>query len=86
MLYQLSKTWQTRPSSLVDIEDTYVAYCLDQAVATWGGFVETELGKVEGKNSQDIESKQRAILTRLLGGDEEESARGRFRDPAEFFS
>lgn len=33
MLVRTAKRWRTRPSELMDIDDPYVAYCLDEACA-----------------------------------------------------
>lgn len=82
-LHSTAKTWASRPSELLTIDDPYTAYCVDQAVAAWGNFVESELAKIEGNTSTDVERKQLARLNELLG---KEQVKGRFRDPAEAFS
>lgn len=65
-LYNHAKTWGVRPSELLDLHDPYVAYCLDEAVATFGNGVVQELDSVEGKTSRDISRKRKAILGKLL--------------------
>ena len=32
-LAEMAKLYKTRPSSLIDVEDDYIAYCIDEAVA-----------------------------------------------------
>lgn len=76
-LFQDSKLWHCRPSSMVDIQDPYVAYCFDQAVSIWGGYVERELDKIEGKNEKQVATKRRNKLMQLL----EASDKQRFRSP-----
>lgn len=49
------------------VEDEYVAYCLDEAVHVFGGWITSELDKIEGKNSKDTARKQQRKLTKLLG-------------------
>ena len=82
-LHTTAKTWSTRPSSLLEIKDPYTAYCVDEAVAAWGNFIENELASVEGKTSEEVERKQIARLDQLLG---RQQAKGRFRDPADMFN
>ena len=65
-LYQEAKTWKTRPSTLLGMEDAYLAYCLDQAVSTFGNFVQNKIDSVEGKNKAEIERKTAQILGDIL--------------------
>lgn len=75
MVYLEAKTWNRRPSELFDIEDEYVAYCFDEAVALIGNFITGELEKIEGKNVKQIEGRRQAALARLLG------QRPKFKEP-----
>src|SRR5262245_12895218 len=70
-LYLQSKLWGVRPSSLLDVDDTYAAYCLDQAVFHFGSQLSAELESVEGKTAADIKRRQEVILRNWLGDDKE---------------
>jgi len=52
---------------MMNVDDPYVAYCLDSAVATFGLSLEAELDSVEGKNAKEIAKKRNRILDRWLG-------------------
>lgn len=78
-LYQQSKLWTTRPSELIAIEDRYVAFCFDEAVAEFGLTIENEMeeaSKKAKKEAQAIAARD-ATLKRLLG------LQPKFRDPKE---
>lgn len=62
-----ARTWRKTPSEMFEVEDRYVAYCFDEAVAIIGNHISHELDKVDGKNSRQIESRRKAVLNRLLG-------------------
>jgi hypothetical protein len=81
-----AKTWSCRPSDLLNIQDDYVAYCLDQAVAYFGRTLESELEKAGSgaKNESEAEWKRKAVLERFLGEDDKPQ-RGMFADPAAMF-
>lgn len=79
-LYQNAKLWGQRPSTIMAVEDEYVAWCLDQAVFHFGASLTAELEGVEGKNKGEIERKQRRILDRVLGP--KKGDKGKFADPA----
>jgi hypothetical protein len=85
LLYTQAKTWSVRPSDLLNIDDWYTSYCLDQAIAYWGTFVETELDRIEGDKPKVVEQKRKAKLHELLGT-EGETPSGQFADPALMFS
>jgi hypothetical protein len=80
-VYTTAKTYSCRPSELLGIDDTYVAYCLDNAVAEFGAYVSNELEKVEGKTAKSTSKKREAKLKQLLT--DRETAR--FADPAKIF-
>jgi hypothetical protein len=61
-----AKTWRRTPSELFSIDDPYVAYCLDEAVAMIGGWITGELEKVEGKTQKAVEVRREFVLKRLL--------------------
>lgn len=58
----MSKTWNYRPSEILNIEQPYIAYCIDNAVATFGRSLEAELNKVEGKTDKQRDAKRQRIL------------------------
>lgn len=78
-----AKTWNCRPSDLLDIEDGYVAYCLDQAVGYFGRHLEAELEKAGSgaKNDQEAEWKRKLVMDRYMS-DNDKPQRGLFADPA----
>lgn len=80
-MFNLARTWGVRPSSLVDLEDPYEAYCFDSAVAEWGLYVQGELDKVEGKNAKQVNARRRGRLEALLREPGKGGGSG-FADPA----
>lgn len=74
-LAQLSKTWRCRPSQLLALENTYEAYCLDEAVAEFASLVEAELDRVD-ESKKGAEARKENILRRHLG------LAPKFKDPA----
>jgi hypothetical protein len=67
-LYNSAKTWGSRPSELLGITETYQAYCLDQAVAMFGNYVENRLANVDDKDPKKAEKKREALLESILTG------------------
>lgn len=86
MLYVDCKTWSCRPSDILQIDDDYMAYCLDQAIGYLGRTIEAELDKVEGKTREETEQKRSRVLDRFLALDNEKPSRGQFADPAAMFN
>lgn len=84
-LFGLGKTWGKAPSEIIGVDDEYIAYCLDQAVAYFGGHVENELDEVEGKTAAEIKMKRQAIIQRYIYP-ERGTPKGQFADPAVLFS
>jgi hypothetical protein len=71
---------------LVNITDSYAAYCLDEAVAVFGNTLSAELDSVEGKNASEMELKRKRILEDALRDpDEAAPVTGRYRDPMDLF-
>lgn len=68
-MYVQAKTWKTRPSELLGIDDPYLAYCVDEAISDFGNYVSEELNKVKGKDEKAIAGKQELVLKGLLGDD-----------------
>lgn len=88
-LYNQAKAWATRPSDLLAVGDRWLAFCLDNAVYTFGSALEMELKGTEGKNKKEIQNKQQRTLDKWLDmplkfrspgmvgpGDEEITVRG----------
>jgi len=65
-MYHKAQRWKTRPSEFLDIPEPYDAYCFDEAVDTWGQYVEGELDKITDKNSKRRDIKRRNRLGQLL--------------------
>ena len=82
-----AKTWSCRPSELLNIEDDYVAYCLDQAVGYFGRALESELEKAgsDAKNEDDAQWKRKRVLDAFLG-EEDKPQSGTYADPAAMFN
>lgn len=85
MLDKLATRYRVRPSELLDIEHSYDAYCLDEAVMTFCAGVEQKLEAVPTpkgkKGSERRQRNQQAMLNRVLGI--EDKAPNKFKDPAE---
>ena len=83
LLFSNARTWRCRPSELLNIEDDYVAYCLDEAIGYFGTQLEYELDKVssgkESKGERAAKQKRQAVLDRVLG---KNADKPRFADPA----
>lgn len=58
-MIQLSKLYQIRPSKIAGIEDTYVAYCFDEACAYIQIRIDNEEKPVFDKIDDDKKSKKR---------------------------
>lgn len=58
-MIQLSKLYQIRPSKIAGIEDTYVAYCFDEACAYIQIRIDNEEKLVFNKTGDDEKSKKR---------------------------
>lgn len=65
-LWQLSSSIGSRPSSLLDLQDTYVAYCFDQAVTMFGTGVQGILDSISHKNPRFEASQKAAKLDAIL--------------------
>lgn len=58
-MIQLSKLYQIRPSKIAGIEDTYVAYCFDEACAYIQVRIDNEEKPAFNKIGNDKKSKKR---------------------------
>lgn len=61
-----------RPSLLLDIQDGYQAYCIDEAVLSFGHWVQSKLSGITGKNDNEVSGRQELMLRKLLSGDAKE--------------
>lgn len=80
----MAKTYSLPASALLGLEPgSYTAFCLDQAVYTFGSMVESEIeraGHKPSKDEQKIIQARRRVVDRLLR-DPNAPVKGRFRDP-----
>lgn len=75
-LWLTAKSVRARPSELLDVQDPYAAYCLDNAVSEFGRAIESELSEVEGKTKKEIQKKSDRVLRKWLDMPQQ------YRDPA----
>lgn len=87
-VWQQSKTYKTKPSELMHIEDEVTAYYLDRAVFTFGTALEAELdkaGQTKGKQKKSqtqVQMAKQMVLNRWLSDPGEQ----KFADPAAMFN
>lgn len=86
LLYQEADTWSTTPSTLLGVDDEYAAYCLNQAVAYVGKFIDGEMDKAASgaKNEKAAASARDRVLKHYLDARPDKST-SRFADPAMMF-
>lgn len=71
--------------------DPYAAYCLDEAVYTFGQWVDQEIEKAQSgaKNNREAEARVKHRIRSIFAEQEQEEgappAPGTFRDPAKHF-
>jgi hypothetical protein len=51
---------------MVDIQDSYKAYCFDEAIGAWGTYLTNEMEKITGKDAKAVERRRRNKLMQLL--------------------
>lgn len=64
-----SRDWGKRPSELLAIDNTYIAYCVDEAVYQFGTAIEAEVnGLKRGKKEKDelFQQRKRNLFLKLL--------------------
>lgn len=88
-LYRLAKACSCRPSELLGLNNSYAAYCLDEAVIYFGEMLDQALEEAaEGaKNAKVAHAKQMLVFEAWLNTPEEHqkngtSSKGAFRSPA----
>lgn len=93
----MSQTFKQPPSKLLQLDDPYVAFCLDEACFLWGRHVEHELDlaardpkDLNRKEYRNATSRRTRTFEKLMNEEAEsqpEKTRpGRYRDPATMFS
>lgn len=81
-LFNVAQTWGVRPSELAGVEDSYHAFCLDQAIAALGNGVRHRLDSLgtTDRKSKQLESKMQRELAVILGLPDQ--VHKRYRTPA----
>lgn len=51
-IYNQAREWSKTPAEMLFLTDTYVAYCFNEAVFTFGRFVQGELDKIKRKTRE----------------------------------
>lgn len=74
----MAKTYKTRPSELLDLEDPHDAFRLDRAVWFFGSSLSAELQSVKGKTDREIERRQDRILQKWIP---QTTAAKKFKEP-----
>jgi hypothetical protein len=62
---------------MLGVTDPYEAFCIDEAIVTFGNWVKYELEKVKGKNEKELEGRRLLLLRRLLS----DKVESRFANP-----
>lgn len=85
-LFLQAKQWGCRPSELLGLpRENYEAYCLDEAIGFFGGWVEAQLAKIEppkgykGDYKRWVEGRQMLFMRKLFAA---EVSSPQFVDPA----
>ena len=90
-MWQMSSRYHVRPSALVDIEDAYTAWCLDEAVFAYGMGVEAAMKQAESAapTAETRNGARYAKLRQLLTYDRNAPVTvvpaARYADPANLF-
>ena len=69
---------------LLDVDDPYAAYCLDEAVSYFGNMVEGELNQCEGSGN-DLNRARQTVLDSYFKEPDSTPTKGMYADPAMFF-
>lgn len=64
-VFSLSQEMGVRPSDLLGVTNDYEAYCLDEAVVTFGVYVQSEVRKVGDKKTGKEKAKEGQKLAKL---------------------
>lgn len=85
LLDKLARRYQTRPSDLLKLENTYDAYCLDEAIMVFASAVEQKIEDVptpKGKRGHEKRQRMQQDLMNKLLRIPEAATKPKFRDPA----
>lgn len=75
-----AEAWSCRPSDLLNVQDDYVAFCVDEMVAYAYGSINAKLDEIDlDRESKKLSRKRQGMLDHLLGV--KRSTKGRFKDP-----
>lgn len=89
LLWQKARALHLQPSSILGIDDPYVAYCLDEAVIFFGlrleSMLEEATNPTPSKEERQAKDAQDRVLRQVFG-DEINIAPKKFADPALMFS
>lgn len=85
-MYNHGKLWGVRPSELLDLDDPYEAYCLDEAAAYLGNTIQADLNGVDASTPQAAEQETQKILDSYFRPKEEKPRTGMYADPALLFA
>lgn len=77
-MFLQAQTWRVRPSQLLDVQDSYAAFCIDSAIWELGTHIEGELDKVKGRSERSVQAGREAKLKALLSDKPETK---QFADP-----
>ena len=68
-IYSQAKELSKRPSEILNVEEPYTAYCLDEAVMAFGRGCEAAMDsvKTKGKKPAQIKGARENMLRRFLG-------------------
>jgi hypothetical protein len=91
LLWQKCKALGQRPSVLLDVEESYPAYCLDEAVTYFGIILENmlqEAGQKPGKEERRAQMAREAVMNKVFAKTKpgEQKKTSGFADPAAMFS
>lgn len=68
-MFSVAQTWRVRPSELAGVEDSYAAYCFDQALAALGNGIRHRLDSLgnSDRKTKQLEAKMQRELAVILG-------------------
>lgn len=79
----MAEQYNSRPSTLVNIIDPYLAWCFDETLFVWHSFVQEQLDKITHDKPEEEMRRRTQRLHEVLGVEPKASG---FRDPAATFS
>jgi hypothetical protein len=65
-LWGLSRSYKCRPSELLGIENSWDAYCFDNAIQLFGGTIQNKIDSVSEKTDAATSRKRESILRRYI--------------------